>query len=213
MGFSMNRESYDPNEFVPTHAFEGPRNGFIFKDGPRGLGYYQDGGAGAPRPARGGNGNFLADLEAVEARDVASPGFRPPTRQKYQQHNQPEWARVAQEGLTEAKISYGAHTLPGNGVYAGQQLPAGTRNGLGQTGGFEGRNHHLHQSQITFAQSEQRSTPDERWQTSSNAYMRGGGVHANAAAHMMRPAGGRSNLAGPSTVNGVQNPASLTSVF
>lgn len=204
--------------FVPSAHFKGPQPGYAFKRGEHGLGYYADDGrpGGGGRPPRGGSSvNFLADLEAVEARDVASPGFRPPRldqRQAPPRASMPEWARVEQEGLTEARISYGAHQLPGNGIYAGQQVSQ-HNNGLGAGGMMEGRRHQIHTSQISFTDIEAQAPNNQRWQTSSSIYQRGGGVPGNAAAHVMPPAGGRSNLAGPSSRYGTQNPASLTSVF
>lgn len=203
--------------FVPAPQFQGPQPGYAFKRGALGVGYYAENGrpGGGGRPARGGSSvNFLADLEAVEARDVASPGFRPrpDQRQAPSRTNIPEWARVEQEGLTEARISYGAHQLPGNGTYSGQHVSQ-QNNGLGAGGMMEGRRHHVHTSQIDFADTEGQAPNNQRWQTSSSMYQRGGGVPGNAAAHVMPAAGGRSNLAGPSTSYGTQNPASLTSVF
>ena len=194
-------------DFAPAPRFQGARPGYVFKHGPSGVGYYmENGNATGDRPARGGSGNFLEHLEAVEARDVASPGFRPPVNNRT-----PEWARVQQEGLTEARISYGAHLLPGNGMYDGQKVTQ-HGNGLGAGGQMEERRRSIHSSQISFADPAP-TNGNQRWQTSSSMYQRGGGVLGNAAAHAMPPAGGRSNLAGPSTSYGTQNPASLTSVF
>ena len=226
-------------DFLPRARFEGEKQGYQFQNGRLGVGYYRDiGGNNGARPARRGNGNFLEQLEQVEARDVASPGFRPPAHHHQQQHHQqhqqrqqrqlqetPEWARVEQEGLTESKIAYGAHMLPGDGMYAGASVGAGRANGLGNAGefrgnalgnagNFAGRRNQLHTSQITFA-AEEHVPENERWQRSSNIHNSRAGATNSASgyAFAMPAAGGRSNLAGPATTHGVQNPSSLTSVF
>ena len=38
--------------FIEANTFIGPKPGYVFKSGPRGVGYYRDGAATAKREAR-----------------------------------------------------------------------------------------------------------------------------------------------------------------
>ena len=194
-------------EFHPSARFEGAQPGYVFKAGAYGLGYYRDAAsapARAPRkPAYGDN--FLEHLEQVEAHDepvATATGARPPPMQ--QQHymrqqqavppqqkpppSKPEWARVEAEGLTEARIAYGAHNgfAPADRRQRMEHRQLNTRSQIDFGSGYGGGNYH------------QQQVFDRR---------RGGGGAMPWPTQQMdavRPAGGRSNLAGPSNDYGVR---------
>jgi len=200
-------------DFLPSARFEGGRQGFIYKAGNHGVGYYRDPQAGsrseaAGRRPRPGGVDFMERLERVEATDqpcVLATGAFPPqhrhvsnlggqqaagSRQPPQQQRQlraaaaqPEWARVEAEGLTESKISYGAHTLA-------NFRPA--------TGLQDHRNMNT-RSQIDFGSGYGGGWHDAR--STAGQPRRGGGTPPQEA---MKAAGGRSNLAGPSDGYGVR---------
>jgi hypothetical protein len=184
------------------------------------------------RQPRNGRVNFLAQLEQVEAQDEPlynmPTGARPPRQQfppqqqrmqqeqqqyqgqrmqqeqqqqqlYYQERNQPppppqqlekpEWARVADEGLTEARIAYGAHTHGNNQPPAG-----GDRRHLSEHRLMNTR------SQIDFGSgySQQQNAHSQFARRSQQP------APMKAQVDQIKAAGGRSNLAGPSTTNGTR---------
>jgi len=190
-------------DFLASARFAGARPGYVFQNGSNGSGYYRDAATmqqqqqqqpqqRAPRATS--HGNFLAQLSAAEARDseTGMPPQSSPGMPRRYQFDAPEWARVQAEGLTEAKIAYGQH----NDAYV---EPAGRSNH------FTEHNRHLnHTSQLDLGHPSSAHQADDRFyrRNQQPAPSQQFSQHAFHRQMNVLPAGGRSNLAGPSDSHG-----------
>ena len=181
--------------FMPSAQFQGAQPGYAFRNGANGVGYYRD-GAQMPQqraPRAQPHANFLAALEQVEARDAPVANYRrqaqqpqyPPQRHvaAYRGHPEPLDHRPTQPGWARMETT----------STSAYQRPDPTMQRVGNSRQRRGHFEAL-QSQIDFSQPDAPSRFERRELPRSCA--RGGNAYD-------RPAGGRSNLAGPSNGHGV----------
>jgi len=191
--------------FLPAGGFQGPKEGYEFKKGDQGVGYYRV-------HERASRTDFLAALEQAEARDNASRATgwdgsfatsgsfaeqqwqqQQPFAAAYRQPDlyqkgaaQPEWARV---GVSEATLAYSRNT--------DEQLAAYSkfdRKGLSR---MQRTQFEPIASQVSLQQAGAEGVGAYRRTMPTEATV---GVGKVAAIQAVRPAGGAPNMSGHTDV-------------